>query len=105
MDRREISVAEEREQGYTEETPKAGTPWGFFLVLAAIFVVAIVYSVSIYALAAKGNITPETVFGAMAACFTVIGTLVGTYFGVKAGLDGQDKMKQTLARAGYIPRN
>jgi hypothetical protein len=89
----------EREQRYTEGTPKPGIPWGFVLVLAAIVVVAIVYSVSIYALALKGNLKPETVFGAMAACFTVIGTLVGTYFGIKAGLDGQDKVRQTLDRA------
>jgi hypothetical protein len=89
----------EREQRYTEGTPKPGIPWGFVLVLAAIVVVAIVYSVSIYALALKNNLTAETVFGAMAACFTVIGTLVGTYFGIKAGLDGQDKVRQTLDRA------
>jgi hypothetical protein len=98
MERRELPVDKEQGQN-TEETPKAGTPWGFFLVLAAIVVVAIVYSVSIYALALKDNLTPETVFGAMAACFTVIGTLVGTYFGIKAGLDGQDKVRQTLDRA------
>jgi hypothetical protein len=88
----------EREREYTDEAQKPGMPWGFFLVLAAIVVVAIVYSVSIIALSHAGNLTAETVFGAMAACFTVIGTLVGTYFGVKAGLDGQDKLKQTLAR-------
>ena len=29
----------------------------------------------------------------------VIGTLVGTYFGIKAGLDGQDKVKETVSRA------
>jgi hypothetical protein len=74
------------------------------LVLAAIVVVALVYSVSIIALSYAGNLAAETVFGAMAACFTVIGTLVGTYFGVKAGLDGQDKLKQTLARVNDGPR-
>lgn len=84
---------------------KPGTPWGFFLVLAAIVVVAIVYSVSIIALGMADNLTAETVFGAMAACFTVIGTLVGTYFGVKAGLDGQDKLKQTLARVTDGPKH
>ncbi|HET7272797.1 MAG TPA: hypothetical protein VFI90_17125 [Rubrobacter sp.] len=88
------------QQGKNIETPNPGKPWGFYLVLAAIFVVAIVYSVSIVALGLTSKLTPETVFGAMAACFTVIGTLVGTYFGIKAGLDGQDKVKQTLASAG-----
>lgn len=93
MDGREHPM--NNEQG--QDGPQKSTPWGFFLVLAAIVVVAIMYSVTIYLI---DNKTPETVFGAMAASFTVIGTLVGTYFGVKAGLDGQDKLKQTLARAG-----
>lgn len=66
-------------------------------MLAAIVVVAIVYSVTILSIGSTER-SPEIVFGAMAACFTVIGTLVGTYFGVKAGLDGQDKLRQALAR-------
>ena len=69
-----------------------GRRWGFVLVLGAIVVVAIMYTVTIYALT-QAQRTPETVFGAMAASFAVIGTLVGTYFGIKAGLDGQDKVK------------
>ncbi len=93
-----------RERQYTEESPQPGRPWGFFLVLASIIVVAFVYSVSIIVLYLNGSLTPETVFGAMAACFTVIGTLVGTYFGVKAGLDGQDKLKQALSRDIDAPR-
>ncbi len=78
------------------EGAQRGTPWGFFLVLAAIVVVAIMYSVTIYLIEDR---SPETVFGAMAASFTVIGTLVGTYFGIKAGLDGQDKLKEGFGRA------
>jgi hypothetical protein len=35
----------------------------------------------------------------MAASFTVIGTLMDTYSGIKAGLDGQEKEKDTLSRA------
>lgn len=93
------------ERNYPEETSKPGIPWGFVLVLAAIVVVAFVYSVSIFVLKdIKNGLTPQTVFGAMAACFTVIGTLVGTYFGIKAGLDGQDKVRQTLVRAGERSR-
>ena len=92
---------EERGRQCAQEVEKPGTPWGFFLVLAAIVVVAIVYSATIYLIDQR---TPEVVFGAIAACFTVIGTLVGTYFGIKAGLDGQDKLKQALARIDYGPR-
>ena len=81
-----------------QEGAQRGTPWGFFLVLAAIVVVGIMYSVTIFAIGSE-NRTPETVFGAMAASFTVIGTLVGTYFGIKAGLDGQDKVREAVGRA------
>jgi hypothetical protein len=98
MDGRELPVNSERGRERTEEGPQQGRPWGFFLVLAAIVVVAIVYSVTIFAIGVE-NRTPEVVFGAMAASFTVIGTLVGTYFGIKAGLDGQDKVKETLNKA------
>jgi hypothetical protein len=80
-----------------QEETQRGAPWGFFLVLAAIVVVAIVYSVTILAID-RADRTPEVVFGAMAASFTVIGTLVGTYFGIKAGLDGQDRVKDSAGR-------
>src|SRR5215213_5630188 len=98
MDGKELPVDNERGQESIQEEQQRKTPWGFFLVLAAIVVVAIMYSVTIFAIS-DTNRTPETVFGAMAASFTVIGTLVGTYFGIKAGLDGQDKVKETLTRA------
>jgi hypothetical protein len=79
-------------------------PWGFYLVLAAIVVIAVVYSVTIIVI--RDKLDPATAFGAMTASFTVIGTLVGTYFGIKAGLDGQDKVKDTVSRAirgGAVP--
>lgn len=86
-------------QQSTGEGAQQKPAYGFYLVLAAIVVVAIMYSVTLL-LIGDSQRTPETVFGAMAASFTVIGTLVGTYFGIKAGLDGQDKVKQALTRAG-----
>ncbi len=88
-----------RRQHGAGQGAQRGTPWGFFLVLAAIVVVAIMYSVTIYLIEDR---SPETVFGAMAASFTVIGTLVGTYFGIKAGLDGQDKLKEGFGRAAGV---
>jgi len=73
-------------------------PYGFYLILSAIVLIAVVYSVTILAISDEIN-TPATAIGAMTATFTVIGTLVGTYFGIKAGLDGQDKVKETVTRA------
>jgi hypothetical protein len=81
-----------------EEGTQQKTAYGFFLVLAAIVVVAIMYSVTLL-LIDDTNRAPELVFGAMAASFTVIGTLVGTYFGIKAGLDGQDRVKDAVGKA------
>src|SRR5215207_3359028 len=84
-------------QGYeSTDTPQPAKPWGFFLVLAAIVVVALMYSVTMVIL--RDDIAPATAIGAMSAAFAVIGTLVGTYFGIKAGLDGQDKVRETLSR-------
>ena len=98
MDGKEPPVNDGQAQ---QEGPQRGTPWGFYLVLAAIVVVGIMYSVTIFAIGNE-NRTPETVFGAMAASFTVIGTLVGTYFGIKAGLDGQDKVKEVVGKANGL---
>ena len=54
------------------------------------------YSVTMMIL--RDQIASSTAIGAMSATFAVIGTLVGTYFGIKAGLDGQDKVKETVSR-------
>lgn len=88
----------DKEQTPYEEGAQKKPPYGFYLVAIAIVVVAIMYAVTIFAIGSE-NRMPEVVFGAMAASFTVIGTLVGTYFGLKAGLDGQDKVKETLKMA------
>ena len=85
-------------QQSTEGGGQQKPAYGFFLVLAAIVVVAIMYSVTLL-LINDTNRAPELVFGAMAASFTVIGTLVGTYFGIKAGLDGQDRVKDAVGKA------
>jgi len=97
MDEREFPVNDE--QGHqSTDAPQRSRPWGFWLVLAAIVMVAIVYSVTMLTIGREIR-TPATALGAMTAAFAVIGTLVGTYFGIKAGLDGQDKVKETVNTA------
>jgi hypothetical protein len=95
-DRRERLA--ENDQGYESaaEGPQSGKPWGFFLVLAAVVVVAVMYLATMFSIP---NIPPATAIGAMSGALALIGTLVGTYFGIKAGLDGQDKVKETVSRA------
>lgn len=100
-------------EGYQRyERPQRSAAWGFWLVLAAILVIALVYAVTMLTIG-KEIKTSATAIGAMTTVFTVIGTLVGTYFGIKAGLDGQDKVKETMYRTtqdeerprGRAPRN
>jgi len=97
MDGRELLVDDEQRRENTDG-PQWSKPLGFFLVLAAIVVIAVVYSVTMLTIGETIQ-TPATAIAAMTATFTVIGTLVGTYFGIKAGLDGQDKVKETATRA------
>jgi hypothetical protein len=98
MDRREFPVEDNQERRQNAEGSQRSTPWGFWLVLAAIFMVALVYAVTMLTIGREIR-TPATALGAMTAAFAVIGTLVGTYFGIKAGLDGQDKVKDSVDRA------
>lgn len=86
-------------QGYTsEQKSERGTPWGFLLVLTAVVVIAIIYAVTMFTIGPEIQ-NPTTAIGAMTVAFTVISTLVGIYFGIKAGLDGQDKAKEMVDRA------
>jgi hypothetical protein len=96
MDGRELPVNKERGNKTTEEGSQRGLPWGFFLVLGAIVAVAAMYLVTMRSIP---DIPPETAVGAMSGALALIGTLVGTYFGIKAGLDGQEKVKETMASA------
>jgi len=97
MDGRELPVDDEQRRASTDR-PQRSTPWGFWLVLTAIVVVAVVYSMTMIFIGVEIK-NPATAIGAMTAAFAVIGTLVGTYFGIKAGLDGQEKVKETMASA------
>ncbi|MDQ4043783.1 MAG: hypothetical protein M3118_08210 [Actinomycetota bacterium] len=91
-------MEDNQERRQNAEGSQRSTPWGFWLVLTAIMMVAVVYSVTMIFVGEKIQ-NPATAIGAMTAAFAVIGTLVGTYFGIKAGLDGQEKVKETVASA------
>lgn len=84
-------------RGNTGDEPQRSKPWGFWLVLAAILVIAVMYSATMFAIGPEIR-SPATAIGAMSAAFAVVAALVGTYFGIKAGLDGQDKVKETMEK-------
>lgn len=80
------------------QTSERGTPWGFLLVLAAVVMITVIYAVTMLTIGPEIQ-NPTTAIGAMTVAFTVISTLVGIYFGIKAGLDGQDKAKEIVDKA------
>ncbi len=81
----------------TGQASRPSPPYGFMLVLASIVVIAAIYAVTILSFGPQIR-TPATAIAAMTAVFPVITALVGTYFGVKAGLDGQEKTKEMMDR-------
>jgi hypothetical protein len=89
------SLVENGQGRGSADGPRRSTAWGFWLVLAAILVIAAMYSVTMFAIGPEIR-SPTTAIGALSAAFAVVAALVGTYFGIKAGLDGQDKMRDTL---------
>lgn len=94
---RELRLADGQEDA-SAPSPERGKPWGFLLVLTAVVVIAVMYAVTMLTIGQQIQ-NPTTAIGAMTAAFTVISTLVGIYFGIKAGLDGQDKAKEMVDRA------
>ena len=86
----------ERREGLL--TTRPSRPYGFWLALASIVVIAAVYAVTMVTIGPSIR-TPATAIAAMTAVFPVISALVGAYFGVKAGLDGQEKAKEIMDRA------
>lgn len=94
---RELRQAD-RQGDQRAQSSERGTPWGFLLVLTAVVVIAGMYAVTMLTIGQEIQ-NPTTAIGAMTAAFTVISTLVGIYFGIKAGLDGQDKAKEMVDKA------
>jgi hypothetical protein len=74
--------------------------YGFRLVRYAVGAVTVIFiSVLVYALIDNTLFDSATqLIAAMSAAFTIIGSVVAAYFGIKAGLDGQDKVNDARDR-------
>jgi len=73
------------------ETPER---FSFFLVLGAILCVTVIFLVVWLAPSPKVFTQSSHVIAALAATFGVIGTLVGTYFGIKSSSDARDTVER-----------
>jgi hypothetical protein len=79
--------------------PRFSLPYGFWLVRWSVSSIVIVFAIAIVAGVWLGVFnTAAQILAAMTAAFTVIGSLAGAYFGVKSGLDGQDKLNEARDR-------
>ena len=84
---------EDGQQDASQDERSQGPAWGFLLVPAAIEVVAIVYAVTMFAVGPSIR-TLTTGHRADDGEGRRHRPLVGTYFGVKACPDGQEKVRK-----------
>src|SRR5919206_4168824 len=75
-------------------TPGPSKPWAFVLVLSAILCVTVIFLVVWLTPAPSVFTQSSQVIAALTATFGVIGTLVGTYFGVKSSSDARDTVER-----------
>jgi hypothetical protein len=98
--------------GQQQGSPKATPAYAFWLILVSIVVVTATFLLTM--LIFKETLLEDgpLVIAAMSSSFTVIGTLVGTYFGIKAGRDtqeqsikaGRELQEKTLEKIPSAPR-
>jgi hypothetical protein len=73
-------------------------PWGMFVALAALLLVSIG---AIWVLASYKSVftNPTDITTVLGSWFTVVGSLVGAYFGIKASSDATDKSQSAIQKA------
>jgi hypothetical protein len=83
-------------------------PYAFWLVVTAIGAVVLIFVLSMVFFGLVRNLftTPDQVIAALTTAFAVIGTLVGSYFGIKASGDArsgiEEARKDTQALADRV---
>ena len=83
-----------------EPTVKTSSPWGMVVALAALLLVSIgSVVVLIYYKSVFTNATDVTTV--LGSWFTVVGAIVGAYFGIKAGSDATDKAQGAIETANH----
>jgi hypothetical protein len=86
-------TVETQEQPQTKTAPQGGLP-AIIGATGAILVVGLgLIFVFVIALVSLGTVSDDQKANIVASAFTVIGTVVGTYFGVRAGSAGKERVE------------
>ena len=81
------------DQTVTSQSPQAGTG-GFITAAGAVLVVGLGLAfVFVITLVALGTVPGSQKAAVVTSGFTVLGTIVGAYFGLKAGAAGKDQVE------------
>jgi hypothetical protein len=94
-------------QGNEEDgaPPAQTTPWAFYVVIIAFLCVTLVFLVVWLYPTPKIFTRSSQVIAVLSTTFGIIGTLVGTYFGIKTTGDARDTVERVNANAEKTRRN
>jgi hypothetical protein len=80
-------------------TDTASPPYAFYLVALALSLVSGVFLLTIGVGIFMGLFAAEQITTALGSLFTLVGSVVGTYFGIKISSDTTNKAQGTIERA------
>jgi hypothetical protein len=92
-------VDQRREADTARATDTASRPYAFYVVVVALSLVSIVFLVTIVVGTLKGLFAAEQITTALGSLFTLVGSVVGTYFGIKISGDTTEKTQGAIERA------
>ena len=89
------------DQGKAEDgaPPTQSSPWAFYVVVVAFVCVTVVFLVVWLFPTPKVFTQSSQVIAVLSSTFGIIGTLVGTYFGIKTTGDARDTVERVHANA------
>src|SRR5215216_1721848 len=80
-------------------TATASRPYAFYVVVIALSLVSVVFLMTIVVGTLKGLFVAEQITTALGSLFTLVGSVVGTYFGIKVSGDTTEKTQVAIERA------
>jgi len=92
-------VDQRREADTARGTDTASRPYAFYLVALALSLVSGVFLLTIGVGIFKGLFEAEQITTALGSLFTLVGSVVGTYFGIKVSSDTTNKAQGAIERA------
>jgi hypothetical protein len=85
--------------------PEQTTPWAFYVVISAFLCVTVVFLVVWLFPTPEVFTQSSQVIAVLSTTFGIIGTLVGTYFGIKSTGDARATVERVHANAERARRN